>query len=1018
MKTRGKWVFILLSFLVATTGLIGCGGGGGGGGGVTPPAVPTGTVKGTVTAPLGTPTPLSFGRSTSGFGTASPMAVGVAIDNALVRAFDYATGMEYKFDPKELTDSSGNYEVKLPIGKDYILFFERILTTGPNAGKTMRLSAIAPNTYDNQVVDATFLSSLAAEAISKTMGQSRDISDQTVEGVLGIVNPLDNGALPPAWFTVGDIDNTAVVGSTIGTGLVSHGNSTVEQIQNDVVTMIGSTTPPPKSPVLSITPGDNTVTLSWPAVDNATSYNLYWSTSAGVNRGNGTKIPGVSSPYPHTGRTNGTTYFYVLTAQNAGGESPESAQVSATPRAVPGAPTVTATPGSRQVTLSWASVTGATSYNIYWSTASPVTTGNGTKIPNATSPYIHTGRTENVPYYYIVTAVNANGAEGPASAEVSATPFFGTPPPTLSDAKAMVADLRDTAQSLTNYRNQGVTASNGILDNAAVNLRVEFDTYVVPYFQSLGTSLGTFIEPSFQALGSFPNGGDFLWSAAGILSFAGARTDQKWSIHTYNGLNILLTRAYSGSLLVTPVDFKVTSDVDSSLDFSGTFSNIAVNTTYQMVTNADISAYFATSSTGTGTSQRLNVTGNLAVTLNGSGDITKIAVSGNFGSPYLSGSATFSAEGQLVRAEYADNASIVGSTLSRIKLESAVLSTRKGTFRGNFQVDGAPAKITQESFIIQDSSNTFNWAVITLNWDDRTATRKLVNINVNGWGDIFGYGERWISDPPSGSGNTWTLTLHGWAPGETSTYSLTVDRTNPAAPTISGTIRVRRGTLYDHTTNITGNFASKESILMYPTYTMFYGSYENVDPSVPFDNVTCSLTATYQNASTSNPFFVNNYEAHSVSNFPQVRLQFTGSVSTPARPVIRGSVDATSSYITSGGPTSGFAYMKVTGTTNYTDDLESINGNGTVYARDVRETTGDTGKGELKFEKATLNLKNAKEVSFDLQWTENFATNSTVLSGSLYYHPSSGPDTPFGTIEYMNALPIIRWTDGSFESIP
>jgi hypothetical protein len=59
--------------------------------------------------------------------------------------------------------------------------------------------------------------------------------------------------------------------------------------------------------------------------------NIYWSTTSGVTKTTGTKITGATSPYTHTGLTNGTTYYYVVTAVNSYGESSESSQVSGTP---------------------------------------------------------------------------------------------------------------------------------------------------------------------------------------------------------------------------------------------------------------------------------------------------------------------------------------------------------------------------------------------------------------------------------------------------------------------------------------------------------------------------------------------------------------------------------------------------------------------------------------------------------------------------------------------------------------
>ena len=191
------------------------------------------------------------------------------------------------------------------------------------------------------------------------------------------------------------------------------------------VIAVSSGTAPIAPTGVTATAGDGQATISWNAVSGATSYNIYWSTTSGVTKSTGTKISNVTSPYAHTGRANGTTYYYVVTAVNSAGESAESSQVSATPivtGTAPIAPTgVTATAGDGQVSISWNAVSGATSYNIYWSTTSGVTKSTGTKITTATSPYIHTGKTNGTAYYYVVTAVNSFG-ESSISTEVSAMP--------------------------------------------------------------------------------------------------------------------------------------------------------------------------------------------------------------------------------------------------------------------------------------------------------------------------------------------------------------------------------------------------------------------------------------------------------------------------------------------------------------------------------------------------------------------------------------------------------------------
>jgi mono/diheme cytochrome c family protein len=190
---------------------------------------------------------------------------------------------------------------------------------------------------------------------------------------------------------------------------------------------------------LSATGGTKQATVSWTAVTGATAYNLYWSTTTGVTTTTGTKISGVASPAVQTGLTDGTTYFYIVTAANSAGESAASVQVAAStlpanspPPTVPAAPTgITAAGGANQATVSWSAVTGATSYNVYWSTTTGVTTSTGTKIAGVTSPFVQTGLNASTAYFYVVTAVNSAGESGP-SVQASAT--TGAPTATVPTA--------------------------------------------------------------------------------------------------------------------------------------------------------------------------------------------------------------------------------------------------------------------------------------------------------------------------------------------------------------------------------------------------------------------------------------------------------------------------------------------------------------------------------------------------------------------------------------------------------
>jgi len=187
--------------------------------------------------------------------------------------------------------------------------------------------------------------------------------------------------------------------------------------------------PAPGAPAsVSAQHGDGQVVLAWSASAGATSYGLFRSTAPG-GEGNTPWISGLTfTSYTDSGLVNGTTYYYEISAVNAGGQSPLSSEISATPQVpAPGAPAaVSAKAGDGQVALSWALTSGATSYDIYRSTTKG---GEGTTPfqTNVTSTsFTDSGLTDGTTYYYEISAVNAGG-ESPLSSEVSATPQVPAP---------------------------------------------------------------------------------------------------------------------------------------------------------------------------------------------------------------------------------------------------------------------------------------------------------------------------------------------------------------------------------------------------------------------------------------------------------------------------------------------------------------------------------------------------------------------------------------------------------------
>jgi fibronectin type 3 domain-containing protein len=183
----------------------------------------------------------------------------------------------------------------------------------------------------------------------------------------------------------------------------------------------GGPTVPPMPTGLTATAGNAQVALTWNASSGAASYYLKRSTTSGS--GYAQIATPTAANYTDTGLTNGTNYYYVVSAYNSAGQSSHSPEVSATPVAPAGPPAapanLQATAGNAQVTLTWSASAGATSYNVKRSTTTggPYATLSSPTVTNFTD----TGLTNGTTYYYVVFALNSAGESG-NSAQASASP--------------------------------------------------------------------------------------------------------------------------------------------------------------------------------------------------------------------------------------------------------------------------------------------------------------------------------------------------------------------------------------------------------------------------------------------------------------------------------------------------------------------------------------------------------------------------------------------------------------------
>ena len=202
--------------------------------------------------------------------------------------------------------------------------------------------------------------------------------------------------------------------NAVGEGLPSNERS---------ATPVASSAVPTAPTLMSATPG-NSVTLVWSAPASTggspiTGYNIYRGTTSGGE--NLLLAVGNVTTYTDETTTDGTTYYYQVSAVNASGESARSIERSATPHASDTTPPSTPSglkvllTGTTQIALGWnpsTDNTGVTAYQIF---------RNGSLVGTVgLSRYLASGLAPGASYTFQVRALDAAGNQSPASTSLSA----------------------------------------------------------------------------------------------------------------------------------------------------------------------------------------------------------------------------------------------------------------------------------------------------------------------------------------------------------------------------------------------------------------------------------------------------------------------------------------------------------------------------------------------------------------------------------------------------------------------
>ncbi len=229
--------------------------------------------------------------------------------------------------------------------------------------------------------------------------------------------------------------------------------------------------PPPGVPSgLRFTLTSGAIPLAWDAATDAVSYTVKRATTSGgpyTVRQSGL----TSLSYTDTGLTPGTTYYYVVTAVNSGGESASSGQLTAAPATTPAVPAgVAAVTGFLYPRVSWTASLFATRYIVKRASAStgPYTTlatdVSGTFFDDTTAANLTT-------YFYTVAAANfagtsADSAPGSVAFSLassviqtsgtwSTVPWYPTNPGRPASGNTTAVDFLNPDAALASQQNLG-----------------------------------------------------------------------------------------------------------------------------------------------------------------------------------------------------------------------------------------------------------------------------------------------------------------------------------------------------------------------------------------------------------------------------------------------------------------------------------------------------------------------------------------------------------------------------------